>query len=131
MRALLIILVLLALPACSKEDPSVSLLSQHGWTVEKELSSGQMSFSKKLTGNPELFYQRASRDIGLDLGVAEGKEVSLRFFLLTERGAKGGARIMATVALFEGRPVGAWLYTDAPVAPGIFSLKDKNFAKTL
>lgn len=131
MKRILILLVFLSLPAVPDNDPARSLLAKYDWRVEKEEPSHKVAFSRTLKGNPELFYQNASTDIGLDLGQAKGAEVEIRHFLLKERGRKAGSNFRAAVALHKGAVVGAWLYSDAPIAPGIFSLKEKKMLDEL
>lgn len=118
-------------PAWAGEDQALSLLNQHGWKVDKDEGSTKFTFSKTLQGNPELFYQRASQDIGLDLRAAQGKELSIRKFLLTARGPETGAHFWAAIAVYQGKVIGAWLFSDAPIAPGIASLKDHSFVSGL
>lgn len=128
---LALLLVLLSLPASSQEDPCKALLAKWNWPIESENESMTMSVPKKLVGIPELHYQNASLDVGLDLSKAAGKEVRLRKFVLKERGGESGAKVFAHIALYDGKVVGAWLSTDAPIAPGIVSLRSREFPKNL
>ena len=129
--AFFLIIVLLALPGSSQEDPCRALLGKWNWDIESETGSEPYEVPKKLVGIPELHYQKASLDAGLDLSPFCGQKVQLRSFLLKERGAEEGYKIFAHIAVKDGRAVGAWLSTDAPVAPGIASLKFKDFPKHL
>lgn len=129
--AFFLIFVLLALPSSSQEDPCKALLAKWNWEIESETGSGPYEIPKKLVGIPDLHYQKASLDAGLDLSPFRGQTVQLRSFLLKERGAEYGAKIFAHIAVKDGRAIGAWLSTDAPVAPGIASLKSKDFPKHL
>tara|TARA_Y100000815_G_C13089130_1_gene404974 strand:- start:206 stop:604 length:399 start_codon:yes stop_codon:yes gene_type:complete len=129
--AFFLIFVLLSLPASSQEDPCKALLAKWDWDVESETGSAPYEVPMKLIGIPDLHYQKASMDAGLDLSPFCGQKVQLRSFLLKERGAEHGAKIFAHVAVKDGRAIGAWLSTDAPIAPGIASLKSKDFPKHL
>ncbi|MCA9781319.1 MAG: DUF4830 domain-containing protein [Candidatus Eremiobacteraeota bacterium] len=126
-----LLFILMTVPAWSQDDPCKALLDKWGWKVEAETGSGPLEIPKKLTGLPFYHYQAASREAGLDLSPFGGQEAKLRTFLLTERGAEYGAKIFAHIAVKDGRVIGAWLSTDAPVAPGIASLKSKDFPKHL
>lgn len=131
LRPIFFLLFLLAIPALPKDDPALALLKKFNWQVEKEETLRKVAFSKELKGNPELFYQNASVAVGLDLKKAKGEELLIRHFLLKERGSKESTKFWAAVALHKGQVVGAWIYTDAPIAPGIFSLKDKSMLQEL
>ena len=130
--AFFLIFVLLALPSSSQEDPCKALLAKWNWELKSERQvEERYEIPKKLVGIPDLHYQKASLDAGLDLSPFRGQTVQLRSFLLKERGAEYGAKIFAHIAVKDGRAIGAWLSTDAPVAPGIASLKSKDFPKHL
>ncbi len=127
MKRLFLILLLLATPGFTEEDAATKLLTQHGWKVEKEEPSSTLDVPDNFKGLPWFHYQQASRDAGCDLTPVAGKKVSFRSFLLQERGAQEGSKIWAAVVMDKEKVVGVWLHTDAPVAPGIFSLNDHRF----
>lgn len=127
MRKILIILLLLASPGVADDNPARDILEKNSWKVESEESTTNFELPKKFGGIPWLHYQQCSLDAGLDLTAAAGKTIVLKQFLLTQRGGQTGANIRAAVALFQGRVIGAWLHTDAPVAPGLASIKDHDF----
>lgn len=127
----LLALVLLAAPLFAHEDEAHRLLKKFRWTVEAEQGSSSLNISKKANGNPETFYQAASQRIGFDLRKVSGQELTVRSFLLKERGKKEGSEIYAHIAEHAGKVVGAWLSTNAPIAPGISSLGDRDFHDNL
>lgn len=122
MRPLLFLLAFLTLAA---SDSALALIQQYGWSVDGKPTVTAMEVPDSLTGLPFTHYQSASEGIGLDLTPARGKRISLQRYTLTRR-TKSGDRLFAHVALLEGRIVGAWLSTDAPVAPGISPLSDRK-----
>jgi hypothetical protein len=122
MRPLLFLLAFLTLAAA---DPAVALIQKYGWSVEGQPTVTVMDVPESLTGLPFTHYQSASESIGFDLTPAQGMRLSLQRYTLTKR-TKSGAHLFAHVALLEGRIVGAWLSTDAPVAPGISPLSDRK-----
>lgn len=124
-RDLLLLLVLLSTTAWA-EDPT-ALLKQHGWGVERQKASVQLELPDKFGGLPFFHYQKASQAIGLDLTPGSGKTVTLHQYLLTERSRQEKYALYAHVALLKGRVIGAWLSTEAPIAPGIGALNDKEF----
>lgn len=128
-RTLLILLTLLAVPAWSAPDLAAGrkLLSHYGWTCESGTVEMALSLSDSLNGNPETFYQSASRRIGLDLSAAKGQEVALVRYTLSRRSKESQAAIFAHIAFFKGKIIGAWLSTDADIAPGIAALDDSEF----
>lgn len=129
MRALFLLLVFLAVPASAASQLSAGrkLLAHYGWICESSTVEMVYPVPPTLTGQPECFYQSASLEIGLDLTSAAGKEVSLVRYTLSKRSAETNSQIFAHVAFFKGGIVGAWLSTDAPIAPGIASLDNRDF----
>lgn len=128
-RIIVGLLVLLALPL-GAEDPCQEFLETYNWSVEKELVETKIQLSEK-EGMPDLFYRRASSQIGLDMKVTGTQTLRVRKFLLKERGQVDKSEVYAHLAVSQGRVFGAWLSTNAPIAPGIFSLDDKSFLKEL
>ncbi len=122
MKALLIFLGLLAFAAA---DPSVALVRKYGWEIVGKPTVIHMDVPENLNGLPFHHYQSASKAIGLDLTPAQGKKIALTTYTLTRK-TKSGANLYAHVAMLNKKIVGAWLSTDAPVAPGIQPLSDKK-----
>lgn len=130
-RILLLLLTLLASPGWAAPDLAAGrkLLSHYGWTCESGTVEMAFSVSDSLNGNPETFYQSASKKIGLDLSPARGQDVTLVRYTLSRRSKESHSAIFAHLAFFKGKIVGAWLSTDAPIAPGIAPLDDNEFGQ--
>lgn len=126
-------LLLLALFACSalvgasEREDGQKLLSRYGWVCESNTVEMTYTVPGSLNGNPEQFYQSASRQIGLDLAPAVGKEIALVRYTLNKRSKETNSLIFAHVAFAKGTIIGAWLSTDAPIAPGIAALSNNDF----
>jgi hypothetical protein len=129
MRALVLFLALLAVPgwAAPDLDAGRKLLAHYGWTCESGTVEMGLPLSESLTGNPETFYQSASKAIGLDLSPAAGQEVTVVRYTLSRRSHDSRAQIFAHIAFHKNKIIGAWLSTDAPIAPGISSLDNRDF----
>ena len=69
----------------------------------------------------------ASRGIGLDLTPVAGKEVRLVRYTLSRRSHGSNAHLFGHVVFRGSTIVGAWLSTDAPIAPGIVALDQEGF----
>ena len=131
-RNLFLIFVLLSLPlSANDDDPAISLLRSAGWEVEAESEGSTIELPKSFGGIPYLHYHKASAKAGLDLEKGKGQRVKMRRFLLTQRSERTQSKLFAHIALLQGTVIGAWLSTDAPVAPGIWSVKDREFVKGL
>lgn len=128
-RTLLLLLALLAVPAGAAPDLAAGrkLLSHYGWTTESGTVEMAFSVSDSLSGNPETFYQSASKKIGLDLSPARGKEATLVRYTMSRRSKETHSAIYAHIAYFKGQIIGAWLSADGPIAPGIVPLDDSDF----
>lgn len=135
MRSLVIAAMMLMLPLAASADPldkkASRLLQEHGWAVAGEANEVEILIPKDLSGLPFFHYQMASNKIGLNLSVAAGREVDIRRYTLTERSPKSGYRLFAHVAFLDGRIIGAWLATEAPIAPGLAALDQNDFGKDL
>jgi hypothetical protein len=131
MRTLLVLLSVLmaSIPAWSAPDLAAGrkLLSHYGWTCESSTVEMAYTVSENLAGMPEVFYQTASQEIGLDLRPAAGKEVTIVRYTLSRRSTETNSQIYAHVAFYKSQIIGAWLSTDAPIAPGIVSLDSRDF----
>lgn len=130
MRKLILILMLtmLATPAGASDlAAGRKLLARYGWTCQSSTVEMSLSLSQSLAGNPESHYQSASQAIGLDLRGAAGQEVTLIRYSLSQRSQESNSALYAHVAFHKGHIIGAWLSTDAPIAPGIASLDDSDF----
>ena len=99
------------------EDPAVAYLRKLGWVPEPGPRESAIDVPANLTSPPFVHYQSASKAAGLDLEPLAGKTVAMNRYELGKT-SKGSA-LFAFVLVSEGRVVGAWLATDAPVAPGI------------
>lgn len=106
-------------------ESAAALLKPYDWEPEGEATLLKFEIPKEFNGIPFLHYQHASEAIGLDLRQAAGKTLELRKQPLTARTARSDSRIYAYLAVDEGRLVGAWLASDAPVAPGIAPLNSR------
>jgi hypothetical protein len=129
MRNLWLLLVLLALPAWAAPDQEAGrkLLAHYGWTCGSSTVEMALSLPDSLAGDPQAFYQAASKKIGLDLSPAEGQEIALVRYTLSRRSAQSSSQLYAQVAFYKSRIIGAWLSTDAPIAPGIAPLDAVDF----
>jgi hypothetical protein len=130
MRKLVLLLALMASSAAwAAPDLAAGrkLLAHYGWTSESGTVEMAYTLSESLTGNPETFYQSASKEIRLDLSPAAGQEITLVRYTLSRRSKETNSAIYAHVAFFKKEIIGAWLSTDAPIAPGISSLDNRDF----
>ena len=128
-KILLLLLALLAAPAGAAPNLTAGrkLLSHYGWTTESGTIEMTFPISASLSGNPETFYQDASKRIGLDLSPARGQEATLVRYTISRRSVETHSVIYAHIAFFKGKIIGAWLSTDGPIAPGIVPLDDTDF----
>lgn len=131
MRRLLLLLLLLALPGWAAPADELAagrkLLSRYGWTSESGTVEMTYTVADTLVGQPEGLYQAASQKIGLDLSVAAGREVKIVRYTLSRRSTETHSALFAQVAFYRSKIIGAWLSTDAPIAPGISSLDVSDF----
>lgn len=131
MRRLVLLLLLLAHPGWAGPVDELAagrkLLSRYGWTSESGTVEMAYTVADSLTGQPEALYQAASQKIGLDLGAGAGREVKIVRYTLSRRSAESRSSIFAQVAFYRSKIIGAWLSTDAPVAPGIAALDESDF----
>lgn len=130
MRNLCLLLILMAAgPVWAAPDLAAGrkLLAHYGWTCETSTVEMVFPLPESLTGMPEVFYQSACKQIGLDLTPAAGKETTLVRYTLSRRSKSSNSVIYAHVAFYKGEIIGAWLSTDAPIAPGIAPLDSSDF----
>lgn len=97
-------------------------LQSWGWRIERELAPLELEIGS-VTGMPTTFYQSASQSVALDLKPLEGKKVQVRTFRMQQRTGEG-AEVRAYVAVQDGWVYGAWVATDAAVAPGVIPVSD-------
>lgn len=130
MRLLLLLSVLLscwAAAGASEREDGQKLLARYGWVCETNTVEMAYTVPESLRASPQNLYQSASREIGLDLAPAAGKEIIVVRYTLSRRSNATNSLLFAQVAFDKGRIIGAWLSTDAPIAPGIASLDEKAF----
>ncbi len=131
MRRLTLLLLLLALPGWAAPADELAagrkLLSRYGWTSESGTVEMAYTVGESLMGQPESLYQAASQKVGLDLSVAVGREVKIVRYTLSRRSSETHSAIFAQVAFYRSKIIGAWLSTDAPIAPGVAALDEGNF----
>jgi len=102
-----------------------AVLKPYDWEPQGEPTLIEFEIPREMNGIPFLHYQHASEAVGLDLRQAGGKTLQLRKQPLTARTSRSNSQIYAFLAVDDGRLVGAWLASDAPVAPGIAPLSSK------
>lgn len=108
----------------SDEDRVIKFLAKYNLKTEDEPKESEMKIPDKLSSPPFVHYQLASQSIDLDLNPFTGK--TLKFLTYTLKGkATDGSKFFVHLVVNDESIVGAWLSTNAPVAPGITSVKRK------
>ncbi|GEM_PF-3292082 len=103
---------------------ATAFLSKYNLTIESQYKESTITFPKTLTGLPYTHYQSASSAAGFDLSPYKEKTLVLQTYKLKEK-TKRGSNLFAHLVFDKGKVVGVWMSTDAPVAPGIVSIKTK------
>lgn len=103
-----------------------TLLKPYDWVPQGEATLIQFEVPRELGGPAFTHYQHASQALGLDLRQVAGQTIELRKQPLTARTARNNSQIYAFLAVADGRLVGAWLASDAPIAPGIAPLTSRQ-----
>jgi len=107
-----------------KNKAAIEFLANYKLTVEIKYKESSITFPETLTGLPFTHYQSASSSAGFDLSPYKKKTLALLSFKLNEK-TKRGSALFAHLVFDKEKVVGAWMTTDAPVAPGIVSIKTK------
>lgn len=113
--------------AAETEESWQKLLASHGWKPDGPAKKIELQVPQQLSGPAFSNYQRCSQKIGLSLEPLQGKSATLYVIPLNRRTGRSNSAVRAYVATKDGRCYGAWLGSDAPVAPGIGSLDEPNF----
>ena len=119
--------ILLSVAACAgapgrdgeSAEPALELVREHGWKPRGAAQETAYEVPQP-GGLPFVNLQSASSDIGLDLTPVAGRTLRQKKFVVGK--TRSGYTLFAFVVLDGKRPVGAWIGTDGPAAPGIWSL---------
>lgn len=124
------LLVWLLLSAISwAQPPSLAkVLQKFGHELEGQPSSQIFTVAHKFSGPADHLYNRCSQRVGLDLYPYRGQTGQLWKCNLKRR-SRDGFLIYAMLLYRQNQLIGAWMCSDAPIAPGIASLGDQNFGK--
>lgn len=102
----------------------VKFLSKYELKAEDDAKETEIKIPDKLSSPPFVHYQLASQSVDLDLTPFTGKTLILLTYTLKGKAANG-SKFFAHLVLNAESIVGAWLSTNAPVAPGITSVTRK------
>ena len=125
MRTLLLWLALLAVSWGDGRDPA-AVLKKYGHQLEGQARVQPLEVPSPLGGPAFTHYQSCSQQVGLSLEPYQGKKIELLKCTLQKR-SRQGYKLFAWLAYQNDRLVGAWLSTEAPIAPGLGSLDDPSF----
>ena len=126
----ILLLILLSTPVWAEFSPT-PFLKKYGWELEGKAKQQTIDIPAELNGPAFTNYQSRCQAVGLNLEPFRGRK-GLPFYVCTLKQRTGKAntyKIFAYLVVDQEKVVGAWLGTDAPVAPGLSSLDDKNFGK--
>lgn len=102
-----------------------TLMASYGWhPLAVDPQHIKLDVPKGLGGPAFTHYETASEQLGMSLADAQGLTVDLQRFTMQEK-TKEGQSIYAFLAVKNQRIIGAWVSSDAPVAPGIVPLNGK------
>ena len=130
MRFIILLLLMTTTSVWAEFSPG-PFLKKYGWDVEGKARQQTIDIAAQLSGPAFSNYQSCCKAVGLNLEPFRGRR-SLPFYVctLTQRtGVEKNYKIVAYLVVDKEQVVGAWLGTDAPVAPGLFNLNDKDFGK--
>lgn len=102
-----------------------AVLKPYDWAPQGEATAIPYEVPTAMTGPGSTHYQTASQALGLDMRQVAGRTISLKKQLLTAKTGSGYA-IYAYLAVADGRLFGAWIASDAPIAPGISPLNSRQ-----
>ena len=108
-----------------RKENALKFLAKYEIKVEDEVKESTITFPAGLNSPPYVHYKLASETIGLDLNNC--KNLTLALLTFTLKGKTGdGSRYFAHIVFNEKNEIaGAWLSTNAPVAPGINAITRK------
>ena len=127
---IILLLLLLATPTWGEFSPA-PFLAKYGWDMVGKPELRKLDIPKEIRGPAFTNYQSRCEAIGMTLEPFKGRQaMPLYVCTLAQRTGKNkNWKIFAYLLVDKNQVVGAWLGTDAPIAPGLASLKDKDFGK--
>ncbi len=106
-------------------ESAAATLKPYGWEPRGEASIIPFEVPKELGGPAFTHYQSASQALELDLRQVAGRTIELKKQSLSVK-TGSGYPMYAFLAVADGRLVGAWIASDAPIAPGISPLNSRQ-----
>jgi hypothetical protein len=124
MKAFLLALLL----SCAVWAQPTKVLKKYGHTLDGKPVAQAFTVAQAFNGPADYHYQQCSLKVGLDMKPYRGQKATLWKCRL-KRKSRDGYPIYAVLVYQGEKLIGAWMCTDAPIAPGLVPISSQDFGK--